>query len=44
LSVIVWTDGEIGVDYPFESDGGGLNDGSLATMAKILGLNTTTRD
>ena len=43
LSAIIWTDGEIGADHPAESSWGGLNDGALATMAEILGINTTPR-
>jgi hypothetical protein len=45
LSAIIWTDGEIGTDHPFNSDGDGwgLNDGALATMARMLGINTTPK-
>ena len=41
LSAIVWTDGEIGADHAGESSWGGLDDGALATMAEVLGINST---
>lgn len=43
LGAIIWADGEIGADHPADNSWGGLHEGSLATMAEILGINTTPR-
>ena len=41
LPAIIWIDGEIGAEHPGDRSWGGLHDGALATMAEILGVNTT---